>query len=55
MVTNLRLLQSAETFEQLFNRTESLSIKGIGEMAIYDTAYRIGAKLGLEPRLIVIR
>jgi hypothetical protein len=35
-------------------RTEGMSVKGIGELAIYDTAHRIGAYLGLEPEHIYL-
>lgn len=47
-------LLRAETFEALFRVTNSLKIPGINEMTVYDTAYRIGAKLGLEPRLVYL-
>jgi hypothetical protein len=47
-------LESAETFEQLHNRIASLRFKFVGPLIIYDTAYRIGAKLGLEPRLVYL-
>jgi hypothetical protein len=54
MLRHVGRLQPSQTFEELFDCTESLSIRGVGEMAIYDTAYRIGAKLGLEPRLVYL-
>lgn len=44
-------LECAISFEELFNTLESVIgiIKGIGELTVYDTALRIGAKLGVEP------
>jgi hypothetical protein len=54
LLANIELLRPVETFEQLFSRVESLAIDGIAEMTIYDTAYRIGAKLGLEPRFVYL-
>jgi hypothetical protein len=53
LLAHLDLLQ-AETFEELYRVTESLTIYGINEMTVYDTSYRIGAKLGLEPRLVYL-
>lgn len=47
-------MESAETFEQLHDRVASLRFKFVGPLIVYDTAYRIGAKLGLEPRLVYL-
>ncbi|MBN2515905.1 MAG: hypothetical protein JXC33_07715 [Deltaproteobacteria bacterium] len=40
-------LESAASFEELFDTVESTigGIKGIGELTVYDTALRIGARL----------
>jgi hypothetical protein len=53
LLAHLDLLE-AESFEELFAVIESLIIPGIKEMTVYDTAHRIGAKLGLEPRLVYL-
>lgn len=44
-------LQSASSFDDLFSVVESCigDIDGIGELTVYDTTLRIGAKLNLEP------
>jgi hypothetical protein len=53
-VANHDWLASTETFEELHERLASLRFKGIGPLIIYDTAYRLGARLGLEPRLVYL-
>jgi hypothetical protein len=47
-------LQSATTFHELFTSVERLKIFGIDEMTIYDSADRIGVKLGLEPSFVYL-
>ncbi len=49
-------LQSARTFEELHRVISSTigDIPGIGELTIYDTALRIGAKLKLEPAVVFL-
>lgn len=44
-------LQRASSFDELFSFVESCigDVDGIGELTVYDTALRIGAKLNLEP------
>ena len=44
-------LRCASSFDELLSLVESCigDVKGIGELTIYDTALRIGAKLHLEP------
>jgi hypothetical protein len=55
LVANLALLEAAASFEDLHDHhLTSLRIKGIGKLTLYDTAYRIGSKLGLEPRLVYL-
>lgn len=50
-----RLLRSnfkvCSSFHQLYERVDEAigSIHGVGDLAVYDTALRIGAKLGLSP------
>jgi hypothetical protein len=54
VLRNLDGLVSAATFEELHDRLTSLRFKGVGPLIIYDTACRLGAKLGLEPRLVYL-
>lgn len=48
--------EGVHSFQELIGLVESLikDIWGIGELMIYDTAQRIGAKLGLEPEAIYL-
>src|SRR4026208_1285624 len=41
-------------FEELHDGLEALKLKGVGPLVTHDTAYRFGAKLGLEPRLVYL-
>jgi hypothetical protein len=54
VLRNLAWLSSVGTFEELHDRLESLRFNGVGPLIIYDTAFRLGAKLGLEPRLVYL-
>lgn len=54
LLNELELLRSAETFADLYDRLQSLRIKFVGPLTVYDTAFRIGAKLGLEPELVYL-
>jgi hypothetical protein len=47
-------LSQSGSFEELHKRVHSIvgGIRGIGELYVYDTALRIGAKLGLEPTVV---
>jgi hypothetical protein len=49
-------LKSAKTFDELFNTIKSvaLGVDGIGELAVYDTAHRLGSYLGLLPEKIYL-
>lgn len=49
-------ISSCTTFEDLHNAVETSigSIRGIGELAVYDIAVRIGAKRGLEPSRVYL-
>jgi hypothetical protein len=53
-----RQLKRAETktFDDFFTLLEQLlaPIKGLGELYVYDTALRIGAKIGLLPRRVYL-
>jgi hypothetical protein len=54
LVGTLQTLQAAESFDELINLVESSirSIVGIGDLAVYDIALRIGARFGIEPSQI---
>lgn len=49
-------LQSCQSFDELFHLVEAVirPIEGIGEMAVYDAALRLGAYLRLAPELVYI-
>jgi hypothetical protein len=49
-------LRGCQTFDELFRLVEEVirPIEGIGEMAVYDAALRLGANLGLAPELVYI-
>ena len=49
-------LQSCHTFANLIEKVNTIirPIKGIGELAVYDIALRIGAYLGLAPERVYI-
>lgn len=53
---NARRLVRSGSFEHLFSLIESLMepIKGVGELYVYDTALRIGAKLHLAPTSVYL-
>ncbi len=42
-------LYICETFSEIMNIVEKCKVRGFGELAIYDTAVRIGAFLKIEP------
>ena len=56
LVDNLRRIKNAQSFDDLFDLVERISgpIHGIGELAVYDTALRIGARFGLEPTKVYL-
>ena len=54
LLGHIELLRSVEIFGRLFNQVESLAIPRIAEMTIDDSAYRIGANLGLEPEVVYL-
>ncbi len=51
LLTNVASISQCRTFDELFELLEAIvrPINGIGELYVYDTCLRIGAKLGLLP------
>jgi hypothetical protein len=49
-------LRASTSFDGLFARVEARirPIRGIGELTVYDTALRIGARFGLEPARVYL-
>lgn len=49
-------IRRAKSFAELHDIVEAEigSLRGIGELAVYDTAHRIGAYLGLEPEAVYL-
>ena len=56
LLSNLPVLRQATNFDELFGMVEALiePISGIGELTVYDTALRIGARLGFEPERVYL-
>jgi hypothetical protein len=56
LTARIKAIQSCESFQELFELIESVGkvTKGIGELATYDTAQRIGAYLGLSPKVVYL-
>jgi hypothetical protein len=56
LVASLSALAQAKSFEELHETVAGVirSIEGIGELTIYDTTLRIGAKLQLEPNVVFL-
>lgn len=54
LIQHLDEIQNVLSFEQLINIVRSASVTGIGELAIYDTAVRIGAYLNIFPERIYL-
>lgn len=56
LVASLPVLARAKSFEELHETVAAVigPIEGIGELTIYDTALRIGAKLQLEPSVVFL-
>ncbi len=56
LLASLLSIQQARTFEQLHKliRSRIMPIAGIGELTVYDTALRVGAKLRLEPNVVFL-
>lgn len=51
LLDNTRVIANTNSFDELFHLLDTLlrPIEGIGELYIYDTSLRIGAKLGVLP------
>jgi hypothetical protein len=49
-------IEHSESFDELFSLIQAMvgPIAGVGELYIYDTSLRIGAKLGLEPTRVYL-
>lgn len=47
-------IKECKDFEQLLSIAEACKIKGIGELALYDTAFRIGCKLKIFPKYVYL-
>lgn len=47
-------IQKATSFDKLLKIVEECKINGIGKLACYDTAHRIGKKIGLHPEFIYL-
>ncbi len=56
LLANSRILKKSRDFEELFSVVETMlePISGIGELYVYDTTLRIGAKLGLFPKKVYL-
>jgi len=53
---NINLIAQCQDFDELFSLVERmiLPIHGLGELYAYDTAFRIGTKLGLAPKKVYL-
>ena len=56
LLENLDMLRHATSFDELFGVVEDLTdpIKGIGELTVYDTALRIGARFNCQPQRVYL-
>lgn len=56
LLNNLPALRQAQSFDELFELIAAASgpIPGIGPLAVYDTALRVGARFGLEPAKVYL-
>ena len=54
LVDKIDQIEKVKSFDELLKVIESQKVKGVGKLTCYDTAHRIGAKLGLEPDLIYL-
>ena len=56
LLKNIEMVEQAKTFDELFTLIELLlePIHGIGELYVYDTTLRIGAKRGLLPAKVYL-
>jgi hypothetical protein len=56
LIQNLPSLKRVPTFDELFQLIDTLirPISKVGELTVYDTSLRIGARLGLEPAKVYL-
>lgn len=56
LVANTESLERAKDFDGLIHLIKALldSVTGIGELYVYDTSLRIGARLGLSPEKVYL-
>ena len=56
LLANLPALRASTSFDELIDLIAALiqSIPKIGELAVYDTSLRIGARFGLEPTRVYV-
>src|SRR5438128_1716408 len=56
LLDNLSEIRSATSFQELIELVEQLirPLDRMGEMVVYDTALRIGARFGLEPEKVYV-
>lgn len=56
LLANLDRLRAAQSFDELFALVNAVirPIPKIGELAVYDTSLRIGARFGLEPEKVYV-
>jgi len=56
LLRNLRRLGHSPSFEYLLEQVQDIiaRIPGIGPLTVYDTALRIGARLGLSPKQVYL-
>jgi hypothetical protein len=56
LVEALPRLRDATSFDELLTRIDDLArpIPGVGELLVYDTSLRIGARFGLEPERVYV-
>ncbi|MBI4443589.1 MAG: hypothetical protein HY649_09485 [Acidobacteria bacterium] len=55
-MSHLKQIAQVQTFEELFTLVERIiePIPGVGELYVYDTSLRIGAKLNLFPEQVYL-
>lgn len=56
LIASLSIVQAVTSFDDLIDLLEATirPIPGIGELSVYDTAVRIGARLGVEPSKVYL-
>jgi len=54
LVQDIDLIEQSKSFSDLLDIVSNARINGIGALTIYDTAHRIGAKLGVFPDYVYL-